>query len=1382
MTYQTKHPPRLRFISAVLSLAMLLTLLPVTAFAAIVTKKEIDGLKYVQVDNYRVLWITGTYTGTATHLTLENSIGGLPVNRIYGYEGDALFKNNQTLKSVTLPTNDYFYEIGDEAFAGCINLETVVAPATLGDVGKRAFQGCTALKSLALGRNSSHIYESAFEGCTSLKSIEITGTMVYIENTAFKGCTDLTRVTLPKYLEKMGNNVFEDCTNLEEITLPKEIREFGDNVFAGCTKLKKIIYNGKSTDWANCPAKEKIPENVTVEFAVPLTEYGISVCGIKANEANYADMLGDKKVEFVPTSNYLILDNANVNYDNATTAAIDSTLDSLVIAGRGNDVIENTSGPGIRTTGKLDILSTHIVVKGKPAISAKSIVVYGDDYWYRTAANGTFVKYTESVAIGDATYFELIESKYNPNEPNGIFLWINDKRMPEIYEWESYDVFGNGTALLEEKVDDLSGGMHCTLYLKDANLESADTAIQTMVEQLTIIGIGTIKGGKNSLLAEINRENYYYPDAKVRIEDSNLTFTGGLDLHDGAEIVNSTVTVNDWSKYGIEASSELIIDGSNVTIASETGEHALCPWGVKVKENSTLRLQGAKSVVIGGDKKCTVDAENYWYRTSPDDEFTKGTEKEFQLDKNYTYYELTTIDPDAVTYNLWVAGKQVTETNQNDVLEDGTARYDPDTHTLTLDNANLYGDNKYYTAIRYTGFEPLTVTGSAILYGAVGIHADDSELNIENAELTFLTETTVETVGDADMSIGFTGRNGMTIRNSTLKIGSAFASGQGACAYPYISNGDILIQNSNISLDDDVRCEYGLSSDTSLTIDNSEVTIQNANVVAAVGGKKLTISGTDTWIDTAINTDESKYAPIWCKNGIDLQDGLEVLENTAENGVTRMVIGNRANQVFTVTFEMNGHGKQELTQKVKNGAPPTIPAYPDAEGWYFAGWYADPECTEAADFDLPIQKDTTFYAKWDKMHTIHFELNGHGNEGYYNDWEIRDGSALGELGSAWDDEWYFAGWFTDPELTTKVNPETIVTGDITCYAKWLKPEGITQYKVRFDLNASDAQWDWDFNDWGEWDDAHRVITAETYFDCYDNENEQFVQSVRMEIYAQPERGGYTFKGWYTAPEGGEKMEEKYDVSDVSMGVIGYIAYITEDLTFYAQWEKIGGEPSNPDKPTEPEQPEQPTEPSNPEKPTEPENPEQPSTPEQPENPDKPTEPEQPTTPTEPSEPEQPSQPEKPSEPEQPSKPSEPEKPEQPENPEKPSESEQPTTPSDPGNDGGGAGAAILLAGGAVVIGAGVATVGVAAYGIGTELAAWLMLPAGAGMPTTRGELAVVLWKQAGCPAVPMEAPLSETEIALRWAIDHQLADEDAAPEESVSTAEVFKALKKAKDI
>lgn len=937
----TRCPPKLRILSAILAFSMLLTLLPVTAFAAIVTKKETDGLKYVQVNNYQVLWITGTYTGNATHLTLENSIGGLNVNRIYGYEGDSLFKNNQTLKRVTLPTNDYFYGIGEEAFAGCTNLETVDAPTTLGDVGKRAFQGCTKLKSLALGSNSAIIFESAFEGCTSLENIQITGTTVSIYANAFKGCTSLTSVTLPKYLRKMGDNAFENCTSLEEIKLPKEIESFGNNVFAGCTNLKKIIYNGKPTDWANCPAKGKIPANVAVEFAVPLTEYGISVCGIKANEANYADMLGDKKVEFVPTSNYLILNNANVNYDDATTAAIDSTLDNLVIAGNGKDTIENISGPGIKTTGELVLRSSHIIVKGTPAISAQSIVVHDDDYWYRTAADGTYVKSTGTVAVGNANYFELIESRYNPNDPNGIFLWINGERMPEIYEGESHDVFGNGTVLLEEKLDDLSGGMHCTLHLKDANLESADTAIQTMVEQLTIIGTGTIKGGKKSLLAEINRENVYFTDVKVRIEDSNLTFTGGLDLDDGAEIVNSTVTVNDWSKYGIEASSELIIDGSNVTIASETGEHALCPWGVKVKENSTLRLQGAKSVVIGGDKKCTVDAENYWYRTSPDDEFTKGTEKVFQLDKSYAYYELTTKDPYAVkTYDLWVAGKQVTETNQNDVLDDGgSVKFDPNTNTLTLSDAFLTpdGDANFTYWIDSDLTEELTITGKATLSNADGIMTN-GPLTLNNADLTFTgdDEDGGEEAIRANAGNARAGNN-IHIQNSTVTIAGTNAEGN------FFNFG--------------IRCG-------NLTVADSTLNVKVYG--SAIEADELKASGAGTVITAETDSqNEDDYAlALDDETSLTLNDGLALVEGKVnESKTAKIAQPEQAPTDFKVYWVVHPGDEPVIGMQFPGAITSS-----DFEGWFLedgtrledSPYYMGPD----ADYVGNLDRDVTFYGHW----------------------------------------------------------------------------------------------------------------------------------------------------------------------------------------------------------------------------------------------------------------------------------------------------------------------------------------------------------------------------------------------------------------------------------
>ena len=55
-------------------------------------------------------------------------------------------------------------------------------------------------------------------------------------------------------------------------------------------------------------------------------------------------------------------------------------------------------------------------------------------------------------------------------------------------------------------------------------------------------------------------------------------------------------------------------------------------------------------------------------------------------------------------YPLWVRGTRVMVANETDVLGDSKVSYDPDTHTLTLDGANITADNEKqykYSAIHY---------------------------------------------------------------------------------------------------------------------------------------------------------------------------------------------------------------------------------------------------------------------------------------------------------------------------------------------------------------------------------------------------------------------------------------------------------------------------------------------------------------------------------------------------------------------------------------------------------------------------------------------------------------------------------------------------------
>ena len=114
--------------------------------------------------------------------------------------------------------------------------------------------------------------------------------------------------------------------------------------------------------------------------------------------------------------------------------------------------------------------------------------------------------------------------------------------------------------------------------------------------------------------------------------------------------------------------------------------------------------------------------------------------------------------------------------------------------------------------------------------------------------------------------------------------------------------------------------------------------------------------------------------------------------------------------------------------------------------------------------------------------------------------------------------------------------------------------------------------------------------------------------------------------------------------------------------------------------------------------------------------------------------------------------------------------------------------AALLTTGTVVAGAGVAAVGFAAYGIGVELYAQALLPAGAALPTNCGELAVLVWNMTGKPqpALPAEG-LTDAQTALLWAAESGLLPAQAGatpedPEHPVSARDVVRALRKARSL
>ena len=125
----------------------------------------------------------------------------------------------------------------------------------------------------------------------------------------------------------------------------------------------------------------------------------------------------------------------------------------------------------------------------------------------------------------------------------------------------------------------------------------------------------------------------------------------------------------------------------------------------------------------------------------------------------------------------------------------------------------------------------------------------------------------------------------------------------------------------------------------------------------------------------------------------------------------------------------------------------------------------------------------------------------------------------------------------------------------------------------------------------------------------------------------------------------------------------------------------------------------------------------------------------------------------------------------------------PDEPVIDGGDGSGFGAVLAVAGGAAVVGA----AGFGIYELATRAILKDLLPEGTAIPATRGELALLLWQNAGKPepaALPAFADTADTETAkaAQWCTEQGLLTaEDGAfhPEQKVTKYRVIRIWKQA---
>ena len=491
---------------------------------------------------------------------------------------------------------------------------------------------------------------------------------------------------------------------------------------------------------------------------------------------------------------------------------------------------------------------------------------------------------------------------------------------------------GNGI----EKAKEIAGGEYDLTY--------ADLGKYSVTKPIGILGGDT--GTTITAGTEITLKDFHTGIGGGNVQiDGTVNITGAQFQGATYGIANST-TVNPGSELEIHADRYIGKD----CLLTYNGGHLL----MIVAENGDGNniVQGRLSI---------GNVSRFWYRTDENGAYTEINVKEnyenftAAIGQNQDYLELTDVDPDqpeSETYALLVAGKQVTETNQNDVLEDGgSVKFDPTTNTLTLNDADLTLDGAASVngCIDSELAEELTITGTATLSNADGI-LTDGPLTLNNADLTI--------TGNIDGDIG----------EDAIRAGR--------------SDEDITIQNSKVTIAgtnaEGNFFHYGIRCGK-LTVANSTLNVK-AGGSAIVAADEMEVSGAGTVITAETDASEEQDYYALELGRLIISHGLDLVEGKMNESKKAKIARSEQSPTNYLAYWVVRPGDEAEPSMQIPGAITSS----DFVGWFLedgtrledSPYYMGPD----ADYVGNLDRDVTFYGHWRTAESD--EDGGDGGDGF----------------------------------------------------------------------------------------------------------------------------------------------------------------------------------------------------------------------------------------------------------------------------------------------------------------------------------------------------------------------------------------------------------------
>ena len=334
---------------------------------------------------------------------------------------------------------------------------------------------------------------------------------------------------------------------------------------------------------------------------------------------------------------------------------------------------------------------------------------------------------------------------------------------------------------------------------------------------------------------------------------------------------------------------------------------------------------------------------------------------------------LPTVAFAAENYNLYVNGEQFTSEKLSIACGEGTASYDPNTKTLTLNNATITNggksDESPQYGIRVVGDTDLTIklsgTNSITLDNGGGIFADGSS---DNYNIIGDGKLTINVKADALYTL-----NGNISISEGAKLDITSAEGCGIISY---NKGILSIDGAKVA----VSSYYSAANAKELVIkNNSEVVlIASKDLFNAAYMGDENGAGKIEIINSKVEA-TSYYPALFTEGNLTVNGGEVKCTSTADSAIwTRgnILIKGGAKVTTDGKYGMGGYGTftvEEAEIDAKNTNTSNIPAIFDesvpsiADGYHLN--YAKAVDSEGTEIDL-LSSGTQYFALYKNVHFI----------------------------------------------------------------------------------------------------------------------------------------------------------------------------------------------------------------------------------------------------------------------------------------------------------------------------------------------------------------------------------------------------------------------------